>query len=208
LRWAELLAGLPLIAILRGVRPEEATDIGHALLDAGFGCVEVPLNSPGPLVSIERLSGALGDQMLIGAGTVLTVQDVAAAAGAGARLIVSPNTDLAVIAAAKAAGLVSVPAFLTPSEAFAALAAGADGLKLFPAEAAPPKVLKAMKAVLPPDAPVFPVGGIDPETMQAYRATGAAGFGIGGALYRPGDTPERVHANAKAFVAAWRSLLP
>lgn len=202
--WTEFLAGLPLIAILRGVRPEEAADIGLALYEAGFRCVEVPLNSPLPLQSIAALARSLDDRMLIGAGTVLRAGSVAEIADAGGRLVVSPNTDEEVIAATRKAGLTSLPAFLSPTEAFAAVKAGAHGLKLFPAEAASPSVLKAVKAVLPKEIPVFPVGGVDPHSLGPYLAAGAAGFGVGSAVYRPGHSAEQTHRAAAAFVAAWR----
>ena len=206
--WPELLQSLPLIAILRGVTPGEAADIGHALHRAGFRCVEVPLNSPEPLESLRRLSHALGEDMLIGAGTVLTPQAVAEVAAAGARLIVSPNADAEVIKASKRAGLISLPGFFTPTEAFAALAAGADGLKLFPAEAATPASLKAVKAVLPAQVAVFPVGGIEPSSLKPYLEAGAAGFGIGSAVFKPGQSPDAVHRQAAAFVEAWRNARP
>ena len=206
--WDELLAALPLVAIVRGLRPDEAVGIGEALHDAGFRCMEVPLNSPDPLKSIERLAHALGDRMLVGAGTVLEPKAVQEIASAGGQLIVSPNADPAVIAATRRAGLVSMPAFFTATEAFAALAAGADALKLFPAEGASPRTLKALKAVLPPQVPVFPVGGVDAEAMGPWRLAGAAGFGIGSAVYRPGQTPAEVRAQATAFVTAWQGSAP
>jgi len=201
--WTEALKSLPLIAILRGLKPDEAVDVGEALIAAGFCCLEVPLNSPSPLDSIARLRAALGDRAIVGAGTVLTPGHVDEVAGAGGQIVVSPNTDPSVIRATKAAGLISLPGFFTASEAFAALAAGADGLKLFPAEAAGPSVIKALKAVLPMGSDVFAVGGIEPATMSAYRAAGAAGFGIGSSLYAPGRTAEDVQARARAFVEAW-----
>lgn len=195
-------AACPLVAIIRGVRPEEAEDIGEALVEAGFRIIEVPLNSPDPLASIARLAARLGDRALIGGGTVLSADKVAAVADAGGRIIVSPNTDPAVIEAAASQGLVSVPGYFTPSEAFTALSAGAHVLKLFPAEAAPPNVVKAQRAVLPKDVPLLAVGGITPERMADYFAAGADGFGLGGALYKPGQGPDEVLANARAFVAA------
>jgi 2-dehydro-3-deoxyphosphogalactonate aldolase len=201
---ADWRAGLPLVAILRGVRPSEVLDIGAALIGAGFTLVEVPLNSPRPLDSIAALADRFGAEALIGAGTVLTPDDVAAVADAGGRLVVTPHADVAVVEAAKARGLVALPGFLTPTEAFRLIEAGADGLKLFPAEAAPPPVLKAMKAVLPPDVPVFPVGGITVAAMAGYLAAGAAGFGLGSALYRPGDAAAAVGERAAAFAAAYR----
>ena len=203
MEWNEVLQQLPLIAILRGIRPDEAATVAIALCDAGIRCMEVPLNSPSPLETIARMRAAVGTRALIGAGTVLHASAVADIAAAGGQLIVSPNCDVDVIAAAKRAGLVSLPAFLTPSEAFRAIDAGADGLKLFPAEAAMPAALKAMKAVLPREMPVFPVGGIEPESMPAYRRAGAAGFGIGSAIYAPGRDVAEIAARATAFVSAW-----
>lgn len=200
------MAQLPLVAILRGIEPAEAVQIGQALVDEGFAIIEVPLNSPDPLDSIERLAGAFGHSALVGAGTVLDPTDVGRIAAVGGRLIVMPHADPAVIGAAKGAGLYCVPGFATPTEAFAARAAGADALKLFPAEANPPAVLKAMRAVLPPEAPVLPVGGITPDGMAPYRAAGAAGFGLGSALYRPGMSAADVASNAAAFRAAWQGL--
>jgi 2-dehydro-3-deoxyphosphogalactonate aldolase len=201
--FADWVAPLGLVAILRGVAPDAVLGIAEVLIDAGFKIIEVPLNSPQPIDSIGRLSARFGAQALIGAGTVTTADDVTAVAAAGGRLIVTPHSDLAVIAAAKRAGLFVVPGIATPTEAFAALAAGADGLKLFPAEALPAAVLKAMRAVLPPQTMVFPVGGITPTSMAEYRQAGAAGFGLGSALYKPGDGPAAVAAKAAAFVAAW-----
>ena len=201
--FADWVAPLGLVAILRGVAPDAVLGIAQVLIDASFKIIEVPLNSPQPIDSIGRLSARFGAQALIGAGTVTTADDVTAVAAAGGRLIVMPHSDLAVIAAAKRAGLFVVPGIATPTEAFAALAAGADGLKLFPAEALPAAVLKAMRAVLPPQTMVFPVGGITPTSMAEYRQAGAAGFGLGSALYKPGDGPAAVAAKAAAFVAAW-----
>jgi 2-dehydro-3-deoxyphosphogalactonate aldolase len=204
--WARVLADLPLIAILRGLTPQDALAVAGALQAAGFLCLEVPLNSPDALQSIAILRAHFGDRLLIGAGTVLSVAEVQSSRDCGAQLIVSPNTAPAVIAATKQSGLLSVPGFATPSEAFIALDSGADALKLFPAEAAPPPVLRAMKAVLPPKVPVLPVGGITPSTMPTYRRAGAAGFGIGSALYSPGTPPERVENRAATFIQAWRDL--
>ena len=204
--FADAMTALPLVAILRGVKPEEAIGIGEALVQEGFRLIEVPLNSPEPLESIRRLARALAGRAVVGAGTVLKPADADAVADAGGSLIVMPHTDIQVIRSAKARGLVAMPGFATPSEAFAALGAGADALKLFPAEANPPQVLKAMKAVLPKSVPVLPVGGIAPATMAPYVAAGAAGFGLGSALYQPGATATEVAAKAKAFVAAWRAI--
>jgi 2-dehydro-3-deoxyphosphogalactonate aldolase len=192
----------PLIAIIRGVKPDEAEAIGNVLFEAGIRIIEVPLNSPEPLESISRLAGALGDRALIGAGTVLDPTDVARVADAGGRIIVSPSTNRAVIEATVRAGLVSAPGYFTPSEAFEALAAGAHALKLFPAEAAPPAVVKAQRAVLPRNVPLVVVGGVKPETMRDYLDAGADGFGLGGALYQPGRNPDEVAEQARAFVAA------
>lgn len=203
-QFSAALAECPLVAILRGIRPDEAVDVGTALVTAGIRIIEVPLNSPQPLDSISTLSEQFGADVLIGAGTVLNTADVSDIASHGARLMVSPNTNPAVIAAAVVAGLVALPGFLTPSEAFAAMGAGAHGLKLFPAEVASPDTLKAMRAILPVATPVFVVGSITPDKMAAYLAAGATGFGLGGALYRPGDSAEQTGANARSFVAALR----
>jgi 2-dehydro-3-deoxyphosphogalactonate aldolase len=196
------LARCPLIAILRGVQPHEAAAIATALEAAGIAIVEVPLNSPDPLTSIATLARDFGTRPLIGAGTVMTEAQVADIARAGGRLIVTPHADPAITRAAKALGLIAIPGFFTPTEAFTMLAAGADALKLFPAEAAAPAVLRALRAVLPADTEVLPVGGIDADNIPAWRAAGAAGFGIGSAIYKPGDTPAIVAVKARALVAA------
>jgi 2-dehydro-3-deoxyphosphogalactonate aldolase len=195
-------AGCPLIAIIRGVTPAEVEAVGEALIEAGIRIIEVPLNSPDPFESIRRLSKRFHREALIGAGTVLRVEQVAQVADAGGRIIVSPNADSAVISAAVRAGLVSAPGYFTPTEAFAAIEAGAHVLKLFPAEAAPPAVVKAQRAVLPKDIPLVVVGGVTPGKMAAYRTAGADGFGLGGALYRPGQNAVEVAEQARAFVAA------
>ncbi|HKX90229.1 MAG TPA: 2-dehydro-3-deoxy-6-phosphogalactonate aldolase [Sphingopyxis sp.] len=195
-------ARCPLIAILRGVRPDEVEAIGEALVEAGFALIEVPLNSPDPLDSIGRLVDRLKGRAVVGAGTVLTTADVAAVADVGGTMIISPNTNADVIAATAGAGLVSLPGFATPSEAFAALAAGATALKLFPAEAASPVVLKALGAVVPAGTRLLPVGGIAPDTMAPWLAAGAAGFGLGSALYRPGMAANEVGDRARAFTTA------
>lgn len=195
-------ARLPLIAILRGVRPDEVEAIGDALAEAGFTLIEVPLNSPDPLESIARLAKRFAGRAVIGAGTVLRACDVDAVRAAGGTMIISPNTDTFVIAASAAAGLVSLPGIATPSEAFAALQAGATGLKLFPAEAATPAVLKAMRAVLPAGVRVLPVGGITPDAMAPWRKAGAAGFGLGSALYQPGMSAAEVGTRARLFAEA------
>ena len=200
------LARLPLIAILRGVRPDEVVAIGEALVDAGFANIEVPLNSPDALESIQRLSIAFGVDVLLGAGTVMTPSQARDVAAAGGRLVVMPHADAAVICATQAEGLVCIPGIATPTEGFSALAHGADGLKLFPAELITPTVLRAFRAVFPADTMFFPVGGITPLSMTDYVAAGAAGFGLGSALYRRGDNAAQVSISAKAFVTAWSAL--
>ena len=190
----------PLVAIIRGVTPGEAEAIGDAIYEAGIRIVEVPLNSPDPLVSIERLAARFGERMLVGAGTVLKAEDVDRVRQAGARLVVSPDTNPSVISAAAAAGLVASPGYFTPSEAFAAIRAGATALKLFPAEAATPAVLKSQLAVLPRDVPIFVVGGVKPDTMRPWLDAGAAGFGLGGGLYLPGQSADETLAKARAYV--------
>jgi 2-dehydro-3-deoxyphosphogalactonate aldolase len=195
------LAECPLVAIIRGVTPDEVEAIGEAVYEAGIRIIEVPLNSPDPLASIGRLARSMGDRALVGAGTVLAPERVAEVQGAGGRLIVSPNTDTRVIEATAAAGMVSSPGFYTPSEAFEALRAGAHGLKLFPAEAATPAVVKGMRAVLPKEVPLLVVGGVRPDNMRAYLDAGADGFGLGSGLYKPGQTPDQVSEQARAYVA-------
>lgn len=197
-----ILDRAPLIAILRGVRPAEVEAIGDVLVEAGIEIIEVPLNSPEPFRSIEILAKRFGTQALIGAGTMMTESDLGRMAEAGGRLMVTPHADAALVAAAKARGLVTAPGFFTPAEAFALIKAGTDALKLFPAEAASPAVLKSMRAVLPPDMPILPVGGITPDSMQGWFGAGAAGFGIGSAIYRPGDDAKTVAAKAAAFRTA------
>jgi 2-dehydro-3-deoxyphosphogalactonate aldolase len=199
-------AALPLVAILRGLRPDEAEGVGEALVEAGFTLVEVPLNSPDPLDSIGRLAKRLGDRAVVGAGTVLSVAAVDQVEAAGGAMIISPNADVRVIAAAADRGLVSLPGISTPTEAFAALDAGATALKLFPAEGSSPGILKAMRAVLPADLRVLPVGGVALDNMAPWIAAGAAGFGLGSALYKPGMDVAEVGGNARAFVQAWRGI--
>lgn len=198
----------PLVAIIRGVRPDEVEGVGDALIDAGFRIIEVPLNSPAPLDSIGRLARTFGDVALIGAGTVLDPADVARVAGVGGQLIVAPNSHAPVIRAAVAAGLVAAPGYFTPSEAFSALDAGAHALKLFPAEAASPAVLKAQRAVLPADVPLLVVGGVTPESVGGWLEAGANGFGLGGGVYRPGQSAAEVGARARAYVAAVARCIP
>ncbi len=205
---ARFLDRMPLVAILRGITPEHAVPVGRALVDAGFAIIEVPLNSPAPLDSISRLARALGPDILVGAGTVLAPDAVTEVADAGGRVIVMPHGDAAVIRAAKTAGLLCTPGISTPTEGFAALAAGADALKLFPAEIMGPRVLRSMRSVFPDGTRFMPVGGITPETMGPFIEAGAAGFGLGSALYRPGRSAEEVGVAARRFVAAWRSQGP
>jgi len=202
------LRPLPLVAVLRGIAPEEVVSVGEALFEAGFRILEVPLNSPRPLESIERMARALGDRCLVGAGTVLAVADVARIRDAGGRLIVMPHADVAVIAHAKSSGLTCLPGVATPTEAFAALAAGADGLKMFPAEQLSPATLRAWRAVLPRATLVFPVGGIGPESMAAYWEAGADGFGTGSRLYKTGAAIDDVRSAARAYAVAFKALPP
>ncbi len=199
--FATRLNAFPLVAILRGVRPDEVEGIGDALVRNGFRVIEVPLNSPEPFDSIRRLARRFPDAM-VGAGTVLDPADADRVGAAGGSLVVMPHGDGALIRRAKAIGLACVPGVATPTEAFAALAAGADALKLFPAEALPPPVLRAWLAVLPRGTALLPVGGITPTTMQPYRVAGARGFGLGSALYKPGMTAAEVDGTARAFAAA------
>lgn len=202
--FAEAMAQLPLIAILRGLTPAEAPAIGEALVSSGFVLIEVPLNSPQPLDSIAQLVAQF-PHALVGAGTVLQVQQVKEVHAAGGRLVVAPNFNPSVVAAALALGMVVLPGVASPTEAFAALDAGAHGLKLFPAEMISPATVKALRAVLPQQTALMPVGGITPDTMAAYRAAGAAGFGLGSALYAPGRSADQVRASAQKFVHAFRA---
>ena len=204
---AGAMARLPLVAILRGVRPDEIEGIGLALEHAGFALIEVPLNSPQPFDSIATLRRVLRPDTLVGAGTVTRVADVRRLQQLGADLVVMPHADVAVIRAAKAAGLLCVPGVATPTEAFAALEAGADALKLFPAELVTPGVMKAMRAVLPAKVPLLPVGGITPGSLAPWRDAGASGFGLGSALYMPGIDAAAVSARAADFVRAWQRCI-
>ena len=185
-QWQDALKTLPLVAILRGLRPAEALDVGEVLVQAGFRIVEVPLNSPDPFDSIKLLVQALGKRAIVGAGTVLNVADVETLHAVGGQICISPNANPDVIRRAKALGMISFPAFFTPTEAFSAIDAGADAIK---------------KTV-----PVFPVGGVNPENMKDFIDAGAAGFGIGSAVFKPGDTPEIVYKKARAFVEGWEAL--
>ncbi|MFL2919347.1 MAG: 2-dehydro-3-deoxy-6-phosphogalactonate aldolase [Thalassobaculaceae bacterium] len=189
----------PLIAILRGIKPTEVVDVAEILIEKDFKIIEIPLNSPDPIRSIELLTHYFENHAIIGAGTVLDEASIRSIAEAGAKLVVMPNGNGIVVKAAKDRGLIAIPGIATPSEAFAMIEAGADALKLFPAEGIPPSVLKAMKAVLPSTVPILPVGGITPEKMNDYLKAGAIGFGLGSALYKPGMTLRDIRKNAEAF---------
>jgi 2-dehydro-3-deoxyphosphogalactonate aldolase len=204
--WKGALDSLPLVAILRGITPAEVEAVGDVLWQAGWRLLEVPLNSPEPVQSIQRLARRFPDA-LVGCGTVRTADEVERVHDAGGRLVVSPHFDARVVEAAVRLGMVSLPGVMTPSEAFAALDCGATALKLFPAEMVPPAAVKALRAVLPPDVVLLPVGGIAPAGMAAYRAAGAGGFGIGSALYKPGMDAHAVAASARAFADAWAGTM-
>lgn len=193
-----------LVAILRGITPDEAVAVGEALVDAGFAGIEVPLNSPDPFASVTLLADAFGDRVLVGAGTVLAADDVRRAADAGARIIVSPNADPEVIATTVGLGLRSYPGVATPTEAFTALGAGARSLKLFPSSAVGISGMKAWRAVLPPDVELLPVGGVEASNLAEWAAAGAGGAGLGSCLYRPGDSAEQVRRSAEELVRAWK----
>lgn len=204
--WQAASRALPLVAILRGITPGEADAVGDALWQAGFRLMEVPLNSPSPMESIARLARRF-PEAIVGAGTVRTADEVRQVQDAGGRVVVSPHFDADVVRAAVRQGMVALPGVMTPTEAFAALAAGATGLKLFPAEMVPPGAVKALRAVLPAQVALFPVGGITPANMSEYRAAGADGFGIGSALYKPGMDAAAVAASARAFADAWAGTM-
>jgi 2-dehydro-3-deoxyphosphogalactonate aldolase len=191
----------PVVAILRGVKPDEVDAVGDALIEAGITIIEVPLNSPSPFESISRLTKRHGARALIGAGTVLEGADVTRVKDAGGQLIVAPNFDADVVRAAKVAGLVALPGVMTPSEGFAALKAGADGLKLFPAEIIPPAVFQAWRAVFPADCLLLAVGGVGIDNLKTYAQAGASGYGIGSALYKPGRAPAEIAPLVRALVA-------
>ena len=205
-RFAAAVAALPLVAVLRGIRPEESEGIGRILYDAGFRLIEVPLNSPEPFASIARFRKALPDDALVGAGTVTSTGQVPQLRECGGEMVFMPHADLDVVRAAKSLGLLCVPGVATPTEAFAALAAGADALKLFPGELITPKVVKAIRAVLPKETLLLPFGGITPESMRSYVEAGAGAFGLGSGLYKPGMRGDEVAARAHAFVEAWNGL--
>ena len=192
----------PLVAIIRGVKPDEVDAIGDALFEAGIRIIEVPLNSPEPFDSIARLARRVGDRALVGAGTVLEPANVQKVRQAGGHLIVAPNFNKAVVEATVGAGMISMPGIFTPTEAFAALEAGANALKLFPAEGSSPNVVRAIRAVLPREAPLIVVGGVTPDSIGGWLDAGANGFGLGSGLYKPGQSAEQVREAARAYVAA------
>ena len=204
---ATYLERMPLVAILRGIKPTEAAEVAQTLVAAGFTIIEVPLNSPDPYDSIRAIADVCGDDILVGAGTVLSPHQVRKVKAAGGRLIVMPHSDADVIRAAKSEGMMVAPGIMTPTEAFAALKQGADALKIFPAEATPPNVIKAMLAVLPAGTSLLPVGGIDPDNLASYWRVGAKGFGLGSALYKPGKTIKAIADDADRFVKNMRELM-
>lgn len=202
------LGDVPLIAILRGIQNHEVVEYGHALYQQGFRCIEVPLNSPNAIESIRLLVDALPADCLLGAGTVMTTEQVEQVHAVGGRLIVMPHADVAIVKHAKSLGMQAAPGVATLTEAFAALAAGADAIKCFPSESVPPSVLKAWRSVLPAHVICLPVGGVAPTSMKSYLDVGANGFGLGSNLYRAGDSIETLRSNAQAYLAAWRNLTP
>lgn len=205
-RFAAANSALPLVAILRGITPQEAGKIARSLYEEGFRLIEVPLNSPSPFDSIAIMRSTLSDDALIGGGTVLTTDQIRSLKACGGELAVMPHTDEVLIRTAKEEELICVPGVITPTEAFAALAAGADALKIFPAELVTPAILKAIRVVLPKETLLIPVGGITPGSMKSYFDAGATGFGLGSALYKPGVPSNKVIASAKDFVNAWQQL--
>jgi 2-dehydro-3-deoxyphosphogalactonate aldolase len=206
-QFVEWISPMPLVAILRGLTPDKASETGAVLIDAGFRVMEVPLNSPNPIETISILTAEFGQRALIGAGTVMTSDQVIQIAGAGGKLIVSPHSDQDLITAAKVRGLFSLPGVATPSEGFAALNAGADGLKLFPAEFLSPSVVKAWRAVMDRSVGLFPVGGITPDKIEDYLEAGATGFGLGSALFKADYTLSEIGANADRFITKMRTLI-
>lgn len=204
----DALGTCPIVAILRGLEPECAEEVGQTLFDAGIRVIEVPLNSPQPFESIASLARLLGGRAVIGAGTVLTDDDVRAVAAAGGRLVVSPNTDTRVIDETKWCGLISMPGFFTPTEAFQALAAGADYLKLFPGDAIQPKIVGALRAVLPPDRGIVVTGGVGLDNIAEFFAAGARAVAVGSSIFKPGKPVEQIGADAAALIAAWRETVP
>ena len=203
--FSEAFEKCPLVAILRGIEPEEVIEIGVILTKAGFTLIEIPLNSPEPLISIQKLSETFGDKVVIGAGTVLNIDEVGDVAKAGGKMIVSPNTNIDIIIKTKSLNLISIPGFATTTEAFTAVNAGADALKLFPAEGSSPSVLKAMSAVLPQNIPVLPVGGIEPGNIAEYVSSGASGFGIGSFLYKRGKDLDNLSRDAALIISEWNA---
>lgn len=198
---------MPLVAIIRGITPDQVLEVATAIKDAGFSIIEVPLNSPDPYKSIKLMADAFGDEILVGAGTVTSVEHVDKVQQAGGRLIVSPNINVDVIKRTKQLGLYSVPGFYTPSEAFTAIDAGADALKMFPADTLGTKGLKAMSVVIPKHIPIFAVGGVNAGNMHEYLAVGAAGFGLGSGVYKAGMSAQDAHNNAKAYVKAYQAAI-
>lgn len=207
LSFCDAIEELPLIAILRGVTPERVLDVATVIKDAGFTIIEVPLNSPKPYESISLLNKYMGEEILIGAGTVLTYEEVDKVHLSGGKIVISPNTNEQVIRYTKKLSLYSLPGFYTPTEAFKAIYAGADSLKMFPADILGPKAIKAVKAVLPPAMPIFPVGGVAPAQMGEFIAAGANGFGLGSGLFSPDMNLEQVKLNASTYIAAYRDFV-
>ena len=206
-RWQSAIHDMPLIAILRGLSPESCLEIGHALINAGFKIIEVPLNSPKPYQTLSMLSEEFGDKVIIGAGTVLQANQVDKLADTGCNLIIAPNLDLRVAKQTEQHNLIYCPGVLTPTEAFSAIEHGASGLKLFPAEMISPTIVRALCAVLPGDVPLFPVGGISPHHLYDYLQAGANGFGIGSAVFKPDYPASKVHAAAIEFVHAYQQAI-
>lgn len=193
-----------IVAILRGVTPDEVVAVSQTLYDAGIRVVEVPLNSPEPFISIEKLSKTFAEKMIVGAGTVLSVQDVNVLKAHGGQISVSPDCNEATISRAVELGMVPLPGVFTPTEAFTAIRAGAKHLKLFPAEVASPQTIKAWKAVLPKNVKIYAVGGVTPENMGEWLAAGASGFGIGSSIFKPGMSMAKISESAHSLVSAWK----